>query len=411
VLSALLLTVACGKKGPPLPPLVKLPTAPPDLVAARRGATVDLQFTVPGTNTDGTRPANVERVEVYAITAPPDAPPQALTDDRIVKFGTRIDVVAVKAPRDPNLTADPDDPSDEVEPPEGKGLDQGAVAHVAEEIDSDAFEVVKLPADPLAPGAHENRDETSRPLLGPPATPPSRTYAVVGISTRGRKGPMSKRVAVPLVPPPPPPTAPTIIYTERAVTVTWDGPDAAEEATDDVLPSRPLGAPRPSIAYNVYDTTDPDAALKLTASPSNDATFSDTRMTWGAKRCYAVRATEKIDNATIESDAGPATCETLVDTFPPAAPKGLAAIASDRAINLIWEPNAESDFAGYIVLRGVPHEGTKESALEPITPSPITETRFTDSVASGATYVYAVKAVDRAGNVSAASAPITETAR
>ena len=50
---------ACGKKGPPLPPLVKLPVAPENLVAERRGNIVDLQFTVPGTNTDGTRPANV----------------------------------------------------------------------------------------------------------------------------------------------------------------------------------------------------------------------------------------------------------------------------------------------------------------------------------------------------------------
>ena len=31
-----LVTVACGKKGPPLPPLVKLPVAPADFTAARR---------------------------------------------------------------------------------------------------------------------------------------------------------------------------------------------------------------------------------------------------------------------------------------------------------------------------------------------------------------------------------------
>ena len=59
---------ACGKKGPPLPPLVKLPVAPPEIVAQRRGNTVDLQFVVPSTNTDGSRPANVASAEVYAIT-------------------------------------------------------------------------------------------------------------------------------------------------------------------------------------------------------------------------------------------------------------------------------------------------------------------------------------------------------
>ena len=69
-LIVVLLCVACGKKGPPLPPLVKLPAAPADLTAERRGNVVDLQFTVPATNTDGTRPANISRADAYAVTLP-----------------------------------------------------------------------------------------------------------------------------------------------------------------------------------------------------------------------------------------------------------------------------------------------------------------------------------------------------
>src|SRR5262249_1412241 len=46
-----------GGRGPPLPPLVKLPIAPADITAERRGDHVDLQFTVPSANTDNTRPA------------------------------------------------------------------------------------------------------------------------------------------------------------------------------------------------------------------------------------------------------------------------------------------------------------------------------------------------------------------
>ena len=88
---------ACGKKGPPLPPLVKLPVAPPDLTAERRGDDVDLQFTVPRQHRR-TRPANVERVDVYAITA--RAP--TMTDARSLKQGTKVASVAVKAPRDPD---------------------------------------------------------------------------------------------------------------------------------------------------------------------------------------------------------------------------------------------------------------------------------------------------------------------
>jgi hypothetical protein len=410
---ALAFVISCGKKGPPLPPLLKVPVAPAAVSASRRGDSVDLQFTIPSTNTDGSRPANVERVEVYALTLPPGTAAQTLTDAQIVKLGTRIDAVDVKAPRDPNLTADADDPSEEVDAPEGKGLDQGAVAHVEEALDNDAMEPVTLPSDPLARKAKQREHETPRPLLGLPTDPPARTYAVVGVSTRGRKGPVSSRVAVPLAPPPPPPAAPTILYTEREITVTWPAANApADDATKNVLPSRPLGPPQPATEYTVYDATDPEALIKLTATPIADRKYTDTRITWGAKRCYTVRATVRVSGATIESDAAPPECKTLVDTFPPAAPTRLAAIATTGGINLIWEPNTEGDLAGYIVLRGAPHEGAQDTVvLTQITPSAIQQTQFTDTVPAGATYVYAVKAVDRAGNVSAESERATETAR
>src|SRR5207237_6098063 len=74
VVSALIVSSGCGKKGPPLPPLVKVPAPPADFVAVRRGSEVDVQFIVPGANSDGTRPANVERVDVYAFTGPAALP-------------------------------------------------------------------------------------------------------------------------------------------------------------------------------------------------------------------------------------------------------------------------------------------------------------------------------------------------
>ena len=60
-----------------------------------------------------------------------------------------------------------------------------------------------------------------------------------------------------------------------------------------------------------------------------------------------------------------------------------------------------------MVLRGTELSGR----LEPLTPSPIPNTAFNDPVPSGARFVYAVQAVDRAGNVSKESPRIEETAR
>jgi hypothetical protein len=88
-----------------MPPLIKLPVRARHLTAQRRDTTVDLQFIVPAANTDGTRPANVERVDVYAITAA-----RTITDDQIVKLGTKVASVQVKAPRDPDATTEPDSP-------------------------------------------------------------------------------------------------------------------------------------------------------------------------------------------------------------------------------------------------------------------------------------------------------------
>jgi hypothetical protein len=396
---------SCGKKGPPLAPLIKLPVPPADLVAARRGDTVDLSFTVPGVNTDGSRPANVATADVYAITAVPTVPP--LSDAGLLKYGTKVGTVAVKAPRDPNHTADEDDPSDEVDAPEGPGLDQGAIARLKEPLTREMQTPIVVPPDKNAPPAPAVT-RTDGPLLGPPPGGPVRTYATFGISTKGRKGPLSKRVIVPLVPPPPPPSDQVITYDESAITLAWRAAGSAAPAGDDgLLPSRGLQAAAPAITYNVYDTSNAEAPLRLTDKPIDATKYSDNRIVFGEKRCYSVVATEAIAGATIESEPPPSTCVTPVDTFPPAAPKELKAISSEGAINLIWEPNSEPDVAGYLVLRGVEPAET----LQQITPQPIAEPSFKDEVKPGVPYVYAVKAVDKAGNVSPISTRVVETAR
>jgi len=406
-----LLCVACGKKGPPLPPLVKLPVPPADLVAERRGASVDLQFTVPVANTDGSKPANVASVDIYAITPaaslnipPPPGQPAALTDADILKYGTKVGSVAVKAPKDPNQTVDEDEPDADVEPPEGAGLDQGAIARIAEELTPGA-------SVPVTPKTHKPADLQNvdpLPLLPPPSTPPSRTYVTVGVSARGKKGPVSRRVAVPLVPPPPAPADPKITYTETAVTLAWTPPVERIAGDPDLLPSRPLGPPPSAIAFNVYEVPAdaPSVPVKLTKTPIPGPTFEDARITWGEKRCYQVRAVATVAGTAVESAAPPNVCETLVDKFPPAAPKSLQAVPSERSISLIWEPNAENDLAGYIVLRG-----STEADLQPIVSEPITATTFNDGVQSGRRYTYAVRAVDKAGNASPLSNAVAEIAR
>ena len=60
--------VACGQKGPPLAPIVLLPRPVAEVVVKRIENDIVLQFTVPTLNTDGSGPADLRRVEVYAHT-------------------------------------------------------------------------------------------------------------------------------------------------------------------------------------------------------------------------------------------------------------------------------------------------------------------------------------------------------
>jgi len=360
---------ACGKKGPPLPPLVKVPVAPSDVTAVRRANAVDLQLTVPSANTDSSRPANVARVEVYAFTGP-----AAVSDADLLKQGTKVASIAVKAPRDPNDTFDPGDPEQseaDIEPPGGAGLDQGTVAHVQEAL-----------PPPAVTGAA-------------PATPSVRTYVGVGITTKGRRGPLSRRAAVSLVSSPPSPSKPDVTYTETAITVKWPA-----------LPTPPDAAASTKVAYNVYEVAD-SSQTPLTKAPIADTQYADARLTWGATRCYAVRSVETIGALAVESEATPTACVTLADTFPPAPPKGLQAVATEGVINLIWDANTEPDLDGYILLRAI----APGDELAPVTPLLIRETAFQDPVPAGVRYVYALKAVDRTGNVSPPSERIEETAR
>jgi hypothetical protein len=404
--------VACGKKGPPLPPLVKLPAAPADFIAERLGADVKVQFTVPPVNTDGSKPANLERVEIYRFIGP-----ELATDDQLLKYGTRIGQLPVKAPRNPDVTTEPDEPTEEAEV-EKEGLDQGSVAQLEDELGADVPPPVEIPE-------RSRREARTTPLgIGPAVPLPSATYVAVGFNKRGRRGPLSRRVSIPLVPPPKPPSSAKIDYNETAITISWNPPEAIppvqEPTANDLLPGRFIGLTLPELSYRVYDVS-PSAAtsstteqasavagpLRLTDTPVSEPHFEDTRMAWGVTRCYSIRTVETFGTLTLESDPSPPDCTTLVDTFPPAAPKELKAVATAGAINLIWEPNSEADVAGYIVLRGIwPGE-----TLEPITPAPITETTYSDSTKPGTRYVYGVQAVDRAGNVSPISNRADDTVR
>ena len=398
VLAGSVILLGCGRKGPPLPPFVRMPIAPGDLAAARRGDTVDIKFVVPSANTDETRPANVERIDVYALTST-----SKVSDLDVMMRGERIASVEVKAPRDPNRTIDPGEPASDLQPLIGTGFDQGAPA--------DVFEDLGAAAQAARPAARdEHRPADGDPLLGPSCQVPTRTYLAVGISVQGRRGQLSRQASVPLAAAPAALPQPAVKYDERGVTVAWQSgaAPAPGEPAGARLTSRPIGCSSPEVGYHVYEVAAAQTETRLTEQPLAAPPFVDQRITWGTERCYTVRAVRSIGALSVESEPAPPVCEKLTDKFPPAPPKGLVAVASEGAINLIWDANTETDLAGYLVLRAP--ASTREFAT--VTQDPVRDTTFTDKVQAGAPFIYVVQAVDANGNRSASSPESpAETAR
>ncbi len=146
VVFLLLVVVACGKKGPPLPPIRIVPQRPDQFAVRRLGSQVYLQFVVPTVNTDGSTPADLSVVEVYGVTLDPLPPGVSpLTDEELVEAGTLLAVIDVRPPPPPPAPVDPDAPAPpEPEDPLRDVPVQGELLTVREALGEDALVPVDL---------------------------------------------------------------------------------------------------------------------------------------------------------------------------------------------------------------------------------------------------------------------------
>ena len=281
----------------------------------------------------------------------------------------------------------------------------------------------------------------SIPLVDPPAPPaaPAVEYTATSIRVTW-EAPDTLRLPVQYDGFGPPPGAPA--PADDAPVPADDAPasadDAAAPADDAAAPADAAAAPADAAAapaevftgpplestpiiewgepsrYVVYDVAElgvrPGARPESLGSPQRDEAHSESDVVFGETRCYAVRVLDMVGELEIEGPESPATCIVLTDTFAPAAPSGVIAVADDDAISLVWNANSESDLAGYRVLRGTAPDAT----LQPLTPEPVERTTYRDArVEPGQRYWYAVQAVDTAvpPNLSPPSTPAAETAR
>jgi hypothetical protein len=360
--AAMLLAAGCGTPGAPLPPSLKLPDPVTNLSAARTGNQVSLTWTMPRRNADkllikGNIPVRVCRKEASGACLPVPSNLFFAAQAKAAFTETLPAALAAGAPRPLTYFV-------ELLSPHGRTAGPSNAAHVL--AGEAPGPVAGLSAELRKDGAvlHWNADTT-----------PSPTTAI--------------RLHRKLLTPQP--------STEPAVK-----PDSQQGF---------LAPPKEPIEQSllVDSTTQPAQALDKTIR------FGET-YEYRAQRVARIT----VDSQTVEL-AGPLSDPIRVeaiDTFPPAVPSGLAAVATaadsaagaspspSPSIDLSWLPVAEADLAGYAVYR---REG--EGAWQRISPAqPVVGPGFHDpEVQPGHTYRYAVTAIDQLGHESARSPEAEET--
>jgi chitodextrinase/regulation of enolase protein 1 (concanavalin A-like superfamily) len=123
--------------------------------------------------------------------------------------------------------------------------------------------------------------------------------------------------------------------------------------------------------------------------------YSDATAVKNTTYSYTVKAVDAAGNISADSNTATITTPSWADVTPPSTPQNLTAAlnGANTTANLSWSASTDNvGVTGYQVWRN----GTQITT--------VAGTSYSDSsLASGTTYTYTVKAVDAAGNVSAAS--------
>ncbi len=358
-LMACVCLAACGAPGVPTPPRPVVPKPVTDLAARQQGSAVILTFTLPKKSDENETLATLPSIEIFRAE--------------------RAAGVAAKVTTQLIYTV----PSVVV----STYLRDGVIEF----------------RDPLAPASLHGQESV---------------YMVRTRVSPKRASADSNVTAVRTLPIPPAPLSVRASVTEKAIELSWTAP-------------RQTSAAGGIASYHVYrgelpsDTPVPDVAasdvskLKLSVplalvGPAAGTSFRDTQFDYGITYVYVVRSVADEQGQPVESADSAPFIVMAKDTFLPAAPQGLVAVPirdDEQAtgtgaghIELSWDINQEPDLQGYWIYRS---EQPDTPGQRITTKLLLTPTYRDMNVVLGKRYTYRVTAVDRSGNESTLSSPVS----
>ncbi len=279
----------------------------------------------------------------------------------------------------------------------------------------------------LAPGANGSFTDT---LPAPLASGTARVlnYSVELDNRKGRSAGLSNATQILAGKAPTPVTGLTAEMRRNEVLLRWEAAPSGSSPAAIRLVRKRLSPPaqKPGPQNTTQGLLAPPAepaerTLLVEAEANTDrALDADIRIgeTYEYRAQRVARVTVNGQTLELASELSPPLRVEAIQEFPPAVPKGLAAVATPGengagpAIDLNWQPNTDPDLAGYIVYRREPGASGAEAAWQRISPAqPVAEPAYHDDhVQPGHTYAYAVSAIDLEGHESERSAEAQETA-
>ena len=365
-------TAGCGKKGDPQAPLPRGARAVSDLAVEQEGGDAVLTFTYPDRLLTGEPLTDLASIAVYRVVDPP---------------------ASLTAPKAAGPTGG--GPKTDEAPAAG-ARKAAAAARLAEEAFlRDAVRVFEIPAASLAQhsrGATVVFRDPLAPLLKAGKLPASLAWSVVSLRRGGEKSPLSNFAVLAPAVPPGPPVILAVTPEEGRICLEWLPP-----AADMLLQPVAIGG------YFVYRRVLPEEEYEapVNATPVSGTSFVDAAPPYG-QLVYTLRAILP-NKPRVEGAPADEAAVDYRDVFPPPAPAHLDALPEAGLVRLVWDPSPAPDLAGYLVFRG---EGTGKP--ERLNAEPLKESFTTDpSAKPGHRYTYTVRAVDKAGNMSAPSPEAT----